>query len=113
MQASEEQPLPGKTRDWRALLGPGVVVVDAWATFPTAGWSMELRKAEEQSDDPSELVLERVVTVPEGYQPPVVRGMEVHWEEQTDAEYKKVRIVPDDIELEVVDRREAPPLNAE
>jgi hypothetical protein len=113
MQASEGQDLPGKCRDWRALLGPGVVVVDVWATFPTAGWSMELRRSEEQSDDPHELILERVVTYPDGYQPPVIRGMDVHWEEQTDVEYKTVRIVPDDIELEVVDRRNAPPLNAE
>ena len=113
MEASEGQALPGKCRDWKALLGPGVVVVDVWATFPTAGWSMELRKVEEHSDDPHELILERVVTYPDGYQPPVIRGMDVHWEEQTDVEYKTVRIVPDDIELEVVDRRNAPPLNAE
>jgi hypothetical protein len=113
MQAPGDQALPGKCKDWRALLGPGVVVVDCWATFPTAGWSMELRRAEEQGDDPDVLILERHVGFPEGYQPPVIRGMDVHWEEQTDVEYKRVRIIPDDIELEVVDRRNAPPLNAE
>jgi hypothetical protein len=113
VQASEEHALPGKCRDWKALLGPGVVVVDVWATFPSAGWNMELRKAEEQGDDPEQLVLERVVTFPEGYQPPVIRGMDVHWEEQSDADYKTVRIVPDEITLEFVDRRNAPPLNAD
>jgi hypothetical protein len=114
MQASGEEPLPGKCRDWKALLGPGVVVVDVWATFPSAGWKMELRKAEDQGDDPQELILERIVTYPaEGYQPPVIRGMEVHWEEPTDVEYKAVRILPDDITIEVLDRRNAPPLNAE
>jgi hypothetical protein len=54
-----------------------------------------------------------VVTFPEGYQPPVIRGMDVHWEEQSDADYKTVRIVPDEITLEFVDRRNAPPLNAD
>jgi hypothetical protein len=113
MEASREEPLPGKCKDWRALLGPGVVVVDCWATFPTAGWKMELRKAEEQGVKPEDLILERVVTFPEGYQPPVIRGMEIHWEEVTDVEYKTVTIVPDGPTLEVVDRRDAPPLNTQ
>lgn len=113
MHASQpEEPPPGKCRDWRALLGPGIIVVDVWVTFPSAGWSTELRKAEDQGDDPEELILERIVTYPEGYQPPVTRGLEVHWEEQTDVEYKTVRILPDDLILEVGDRREKPPLNA-
>ena len=51
MEASQE--LPGKCRDWKALLGPGVVVVDVWATFPSAGWNMELRKASSRATTPS------------------------------------------------------------
>jgi hypothetical protein len=115
MQASEQEPpqLPGRCRDWKALLGPGVVVVDVWVTFPTAGWSMELKKAEEQGDDPEQLVLERVVTFPQGYQPPVVRGLDVHWEEKSDVQYTSVRIVPDELILEVVDRRQAPPVKVD
>ena len=113
MEASEEQPLPGKCRDWKALLGPGVVVVDVWATFPSAGWNMELRKAEEQGDDPEQLILERVVTFPEGYQPPVVRGIDVHWEEKSDVEYKTVLVLPDELTLEVSDRRTAPPVEVD
>ena len=111
MEASEEQqPLPGKCKEWKALLGPGVVVVDCFVLFRTAGWKMDLVKAEQQSDDPEELVLERVVELPEGYQPPVIRGIDVHWEEKTDVEYKTVRVRPDDIVLEVSDRRQAPPV---
>jgi|GEM_PF-2849341 len=112
MQASEQeqqQPLPGECKEWKALLGPGVVVVDCFALFRTAGWTMDLVKAEDQGDDPEELVLERVVGVPQGYQPPVIRGIDVHFEEKTDVEYKTVTIVPDGLKLEVVDRREAPP----
>jgi len=112
---SSDGTLPGRCRNWRALLGPGVVVVDVWVTFPSAGWNMELRKAEEQGDDAEELILERIVTYPDpsAYQPPVTRGLDIHWEEQTDVEYKTVRIVPDDLTLDVIDRRNAPPLNAE
>lgn len=105
MEASDAQPLPGKCKDWKALQGPGVVVVDGWCTFPTAGWQMELRKAEPQGINPEDLILERVVTVPEGYQPAVIRAIEVHWEEATDFEYKTVTIVPDGPTLEVVDSR--------
>ncbi len=109
MEASPQEPLPGKCRDWMALQGPGVVVVDVWATFPSGGWNMELRKAEEQGDDPKRLILERVVTFPEGYQPPVIRGIEVHWEEKTDVEYATVTILPDGPTLDVVDARQTPP----
>jgi hypothetical protein len=113
MEASGHEPLPGSCKDWKALLGPGVIVVDCWVTFPSAGWKMDLVKPEQQGDDAEELVLERVVTYPEGYQPPVVRGLDIHWEERTDVEYKTVRIVPDELTLEVLDRRNAPPLNAD
>ena len=40
--------------------------------------------------------------VPEGYQPPVVRGIEVHFEEATDVEYETVTIMPDELTLEVI-----------
>lgn len=109
MEASQhEGPIPAKFKEWKALLGPGVVVVDCFALFRTAGWTMELVKVDDQGDDPEQLVLERVVECAPGYQPPVIRGIDVHFEEQTDVEYKTVRILPDDLILEVVDRREAP-----
>jgi hypothetical protein len=110
MEASEQeqQPFPGKVKEWKALLGPGVIVVDCFALFRTAGWTMDLAKAEDQGDDPQELILERVVGVPEGYQPPVIRGIDVHFEEQTDVEYKTVTILPDGPKLDVVDMRDAP-----
>ncbi|CAN5212765.1 hypothetical protein BH20ACT16_BH20ACT16_12460 [soil metagenome] len=108
MEASEEQALPGECKEWKALQGPGIIVVDCFALFHTAGWKMQLVKAEEQSDDPEELILDRVVEFPQGYQPPVIRGIDVHFEEQTDVEYKTVTIQPDGLTLEVVDKREAP-----
>ena len=105
MEASDAEALPGKCRDWKALLGPGVLVVDGWCTFPTAGYTSELRRAEPQGSNPEDLLLERVVTVPEGYQPAVIRAVEMHYEEQTDVEYKTVTILPDGLTLEVQDAR--------
>ena len=52
MEASDAAPVQGKCRDWKALLGPGVLVVDGWCTFPSAGWMTELRKIEPQGDQP-------------------------------------------------------------
>ncbi len=105
MEASDADALPGKCRDWKALRGPGVLVVDGWCTFPTAGFNVELRKVEPQGANPADLLLERVVTVPEGYQPPVVRAIEVHWEDETDFEYETVTILPDGPTIDVVDAR--------
>jgi hypothetical protein len=105
MEASEAEPFRGKCRDWKAQLGPGVLVVDGWCTFPSAGWMTELKKIEPQGSNPKDLLLERVVTEPEGYQPPVVRGIEVHFEEITDADYDTVTIMPEGLTLEVIDAR--------
>ena len=53
------------------------------------------------------------MTFPGGYQPPVIRGIDVHWEEKTDVAYKRVTILPEELELEIVDRRNAPPVQAD
>ena len=103
MEASDAAPLPGKCRDWKALQGPGVLVVDGWCTYPSAGWMTELRRIEPQGTNPKDLLLERITTVPEGYQPPVTRGIEVHFEEVTDVKYETVTIMPDGLTLDVVD----------
>ncbi len=104
MEASDAEKLPGRCRDWKARQGPGIVVVDGWCTFPSGAYTSELRKAEQQGDS-EELLLERVVTISEGYQPPVIRGVEMHYEEPTGVEYKTVRIVPDGLTIEVEDAR--------
>ena len=105
MEASDAAPQQGKCRDWKALRGPGVLVVHGWCTYPSAGWMTELRRMEPQGANPRDLLLERITTVPEGYQPPVVRGIEVHFEEVTEAEYDTVTIMPDELTLEVIDAR--------
>ena len=110
MEASQSKGAPpGKCRDWRAFQGPGVIVVDGWCTFPKSGYKVEMRKAEPQGINPKDLLLERVVTEPEGYQPAIVRAFEIHWEEQTDIEYSTVTIIPDGPTIDVVDAREPPP----
>ena len=104
MEGSDDVP-QGKCRDWKARRGPGVLVVDGWCTFPSAGWMTELKKMEPQGTNPKDLLLERVTTEPPGgYQPPVVRGIEVHFEEVTDVAYETVTIMPDGLTLEVEDQ---------
>jgi hypothetical protein len=103
MEASDAAPVQGKCRDWKAQRGPGVLVVDGWCTYPSAGWMTELREIEPQGSNPKDLLLERITTVPEGYQPPVVRGIEVHFEKVGDFEYETVTIMPDGLTLEVID----------
>ena len=105
MEASGAEQLPGRCRDWKARQGPGVLVVDGWCTFPTSGYEAELRRAEPQGANPADLLLERVVTRRQGYQPPVIRGVEMHYEEQTDVEYETVTIVPDGLTIDVEDAR--------
>ena len=67
---------------------------------------MQLVKAEEQSTIPRSSSSSASWSSPQGYQPPVIRGIDVHYEEQTDVEYKTVTILPDGLKLEVVDRRQ-------
>ncbi|HVL31146.1 MAG TPA: hypothetical protein VM299_02860 [Solirubrobacteraceae bacterium] len=99
MEASErgEHPLPGRCKDWRAQQpqGAGRIMVRGWCTFPTSGWSMELRRKEPQGVNSRDLLLERIVTLAEGYQAQVVKAIEAQYVEETDAEYDTVTILPD------------------
>jgi hypothetical protein len=99
--AEAPEPLPGKCRDWKAGYIKGVLMVRGWCTFPSSGWSIELRHAEPQGSNPKDLLLERTVALQEGYQPPVVRAIEVEYDEQTDVEYDTVTILPDGPTIEV------------
>jgi hypothetical protein len=99
--AEAPQPLPGKCKDWKAAYMKGTLMVVGWCTFPSSGWSMELRHAEPQGANPKDLLLERVVGLQEGYQANVLKAIEVEYEEKTDIEYDTVTIVPDGPTVEV------------
>jgi hypothetical protein len=95
------EPVPGRCKDWKAAYMKGVLMVRGGCTFPSSGWSMELRHAEPQGDDPRDLRLQRVVALQEGIQADVLRLIEVEYDEQTDVEYETVTILPEGTTIEV------------
>jgi hypothetical protein len=88
----------GECRDWRAthdLRPPGAkLVVTATCTFPTPGYTVELRRREPQGINPADLLLDKVVTEPAGVAADVLNDIQVRYEEDTDFEYKTVTILP-------------------
>lgn len=100
------QASPGDCRDWSAVhdLEPpgGTLHVTATCTFPSAGYTVELRRAEPQGIDPEDLLLEKVVQEPQGPSADVLTDVAVRYEEDTDFGYRTVTILPDGPTIEVV-----------
>jgi hypothetical protein len=104
MEASQQQSegLAGRCKDWKAVQPPGggKIVVTGWCTFPGSGWTMELVRRD--SDDPTGLVLERVVAFDEARQARTVKAVDAHYLEDTETEYETVTILPDGPTIEVL-----------
>jgi hypothetical protein len=86
--------------NWSAWHGsrppaPPVLTVAGECTFPTAGYSVELRRHEPQGINPRDLLLDLVVHEPTGPVAQVITTEEARYEEQTDFEYESVTILPD------------------
>ena len=75
--------------------GPPVLHVVGECEFPTAGFSVELRRKEPQGLNPKDLLLERVVYEPQGPAATVITTVEARYREETDFEYATVTILPD------------------
>lgn len=106
--------LGGTCGQWSASLTTfGIVApwltVRGVCTFPTAGYSVELRPHRPQSGDPCVLLLDRVVTPPSGIAAQVITDVEVTYAERAFAE--RVTILPDGVTVEV-ETIDEPPLNA-
>jgi hypothetical protein len=91
---------PWKCSDWSAWHGsrppaPPVLTVVGECTFPTAGYSVELRRHEPQGINPEYLLLDLVVHEPTGPVAQVITTVEARYEEETDFEYETVTILPD------------------
>jgi hypothetical protein len=103
MEASEQsEGLPGRCKEWKALqsAGAGRIMVRGWCTFAGSGWTMELVRRE--SDDPTQLVLERVVAFDEARQARTVKAVDAHYLEDTETQYETVTILPDGPTIEVL-----------
>ena len=97
MEASEE--LPGNCKEWKAMQSAEKIVVHGWCVFRGSGFTQELERRD--SDDPSQLVLERVVGFDAARNSGTVKGIAAEYVEQTDVEYKTVRILPDGPTIDV------------
>ncbi len=98
----------GNCRDWSAWHdhqppAPPVLHVRGECEFPTAGYSVELRRREPQGINPKDLVLNRIVQEPSGPVAQVVTVVEARYQEETDFEYETVTILPDGVSVPVRD----------
>jgi hypothetical protein len=98
----------GDCRDWSAWHdhqppGPPVLHVRGECEFPTAGFSVELKRREPQGINPRDLLLDRIVYEPSGPVAQVVTIVEARYREQTDFEYDTVTILPDGPSIPVQD----------
>ena len=96
----------GVCGEWSAWLdreppGQPVLRVTGVCTFPTAGSTVELRRREPQGINPRDLLLDRVVTSPEGDSAQVETRIEVAYAEETEAGFDTVTILPDGGTVEV------------
>lgn len=90
----------GNCRNWSAWHdhqppGPATLRVTGECEFPSAGWSVELRRREPQGANPKDLLLERVVREPSGPVAQALTTLQARYEEETDFEYDTVMILPD------------------
>ena len=97
----------GTCTNWSAVHdkeppGPAKLVVTGSCTFPTAGYEVELVRAEPQGINPKDLLLNKIVHAPQGPVAQTVTEVEVRYEEQTDVDYDTVTILPEGPQIEVV-----------
>ncbi len=83
--------------------GPPTLRVHGKCTFPSAGYSVELRRHEPPGVDPRNLLLEKVVRAPTDPVAEAVTVVPVNYDEETDVEYDTVTILPDGIAVPVRD----------
>jgi hypothetical protein len=92
--------------DWKAWHdvqppGPKTLHVTGKCTFPTGGYTVQLRPHEPQGINPGIYLLDKIVNSPTGMANQVVTTVDVHYSEKTDAIYTEVQIIPDNVHVPV------------
>jgi hypothetical protein len=98
-----KMPATQTATDWSATLDCGELKVTGQITFPTTGYTVQLKKAEPQGINPAILLLDKVVTAPTGIVADHVVNAPVSYEEKTSVRYEEVQILPDGISIKVKD----------
>jgi hypothetical protein len=83
--------------------GPKTLRVTGTCTFPTTGYTVQLRRHAPQGINPKDLLLDKIVIPPSGPVAQVITDVEVRYEEITDVEYDTVTILPDGPSVPVQD----------
>ncbi len=96
----------GKCFDWKALHdnqppGPATLRVTGKCTFPTSGYSVELKPRTPQGINPEIYMMDKIVHKPTGPVSQVETTVAVRYSEKTNTHYREVHILPDDIHVPV------------
>jgi hypothetical protein len=95
-----QQTSQGECRDFSAFVdrqppGPATLNVTGVCRFPTAGFSVELRRRVPQGFNPRDLLLDKIVTAPSAAAAEVITEVEVRYREETEDGFDSVTILPD------------------
>jgi hypothetical protein len=96
----------GDCKDWKAWhdrqpIGPATLHVTGKCTFPTSGYSVELKPAKPQGINPKIYLLQKIVHAPTGPTNDVKTPVSVDYKEKTEAHYDEVSILPDGVKVPV------------
>ncbi len=94
------QPSHGDCRHWAAWTnrmppGPAILHVAGECQFPSGGFAVELRRHAPQGVNPRYLLLDKIVTRPDGPATAAITTVEVRYREETTAGFDAVTILPD------------------
>lgn len=97
-QGNVRQEAPIECGVWKAWLDmepptpPRTLHVTGTCTFPTPGYTAELRPSDPQGINPWDLLFDLVVQAPGGAVPQVLTDIEIHFEAEAETEYTTVTI---------------------
>jgi len=75
--------------------------VEGKCTFPTSGYTVDLKPAKPQGINPKIFILEKIVHKPTGPAQDVITTVSVRYEEKTETRYTEIEIVPDGTQFPV------------
>ena len=81
--------------------GPATLHVTGKCTFPTGGYSVELKSHQPQGINPVIYLLDKIVHEPTGNVNQLVTTVDVKFSEKNKAKYSEVHILPDDVQITV------------
>ena len=92
--------------DWKAWHdnqppGPAKLYITGKCTFPTSGYSVELKRHEPPGFNPKIYILDKIVHKPSKPGGDVITVVEARYEEKTNVHYEEIHILPDNAHVKV------------